>query len=87
MENTQYAGRGVSMPTLEQEIIDKFRHLDKSAQRRIRALIERETETEATDDDRSWEEFISATYGLMADDPMDEIDNSHLPPPVRDEVE
>lgn len=82
------------MNRLEQEIVDKFRHLDKTAQRRVRALIEHETDTEATSDElnatdhhQSWVEFINATYGSMADDPMDEIDNSKLPPPVRDEVE
>lgn len=82
------------MNVLEREIIDKFRHLDKPAQLRVRALIERETEAETTadevslsEDHESWVEFINATYGSMADDPMDEIDNSRLPPPVRDEVE
>lgn len=82
------------MSVLEQEIIEKFHKLDKTAQRRVRALIERETEAETTadevslsEDHQSWVEFINATYGSMADDPMDEIDNTHLPPPVRDEVE
>ena len=32
------------MATLEQEIIEKFQRLDKAAQRRVRVLIERETE-------------------------------------------
>lgn len=82
------------MSALEQEIVEKFRQLDKAAQQRVRALIERETEAETTadeaslsEDHQSWVEFINATYGSMADDPMDEIDNTHLPPPVRDEVE
>lgn len=39
------------MSALEQEIIDKFHQLDKTAQRRVRALIERETELEKADDD------------------------------------
>jgi len=82
------------MNVLEREIIDKFHQLDKLAKKRVRALIERETEAETTGDEvslsedhQSWVEFINATYGSMADDPMDEIDNSKLPPPVRDEVE
>lgn len=82
------------MNALEREIIDKFHQLDKVAKKRVRALIERETEAETTvdevslsEDHQSWVEFINATYGSMADDPMDEIDNTHLPPPVRDEVE
>lgn len=82
------------MSVLEQEIIKKFHQLDKTAQRRVRALIERESETDAettvdetnsTEDHQSWVDFIDATYGSMADDPMDEIDNTHLPPPVRDD--
>jgi len=82
------------MSALEQEIIDKFHQLDKTAQRRVRALIERETEKRAdseelclTEERESWVDFINATYGSMADDPMDEIDNTHLPPPVRDKIE
>ena len=39
------------MATLEQEIIEKFHKLDKTAQRRVRALIERENEREKADDD------------------------------------
>lgn len=81
-----------AMNLLEQEIIDKFHQLDTVAKKRLRALIERETEAEISadalsEDRQSWLEFINATYGSMADDPMDEIDNSKLPPPVRDEVE
>ncbi|NUQ05086.1 MAG: hypothetical protein HUU31_14470 [Anaerolineae bacterium] len=82
------------MATLEQEIIEKFHQLDKMAQRRVRALIERETEEpvdnealSSTQKRESWIDFINATYGSLADDPLEEIDNSHLPPPVRDEVE
>ena len=82
------------MSVLEQEIIEKFHQLDKTAQRRVRALIERETEStvdngelRSTEEHVSWVDFINATYGSLADDPMDEIDNTHLPPPVRDEVE
>lgn len=61
------------MSTLEQEIIDKFHQLDKTAQRRVRALIEQETGGDA-EDHKSWADFINATYGSLADDPMDEID-------------
>jgi len=73
------------MSALEQEIIEQFRQLDKAAQRRVRVLIERETEAETTvdevslsEDRQSWVDFINATYGSMADDPMDEIDNARL---------
>jgi hypothetical protein len=31
-------------------------------------------------------DFIHATYGSLADVPLDETDNTHLPPPMRDEV-
>ena len=65
------------MSTLEQEIIDKFHQLDKTAQRRVRALIEQETGDDA-EDHESWADFIDATYGSLADDPMDEIDNAPL---------
>jgi hypothetical protein len=82
------------MTTLEQEIIEKFHQLDKNAKQRVRALIERETDSHAdveerrsTEEHKSWVDFINATYGSLADDPMDEIDNTHLPPPVRDEIE
>lgn len=76
------------MSALEHEVIEKFRQLDKAAQQRVRALIERETESAVdSKEHESWVDFINATYGSLADDPMDEIDNSHLPPPVRDEVE
>lgn len=76
------------MSTLEREIIEKFQQLDKPAQRRVRALIERTTEeVNPTERQMSWVEFINATYGSLADDPLDEIDNTHLPPPIRDEVE
>jgi len=82
------------MSALEQEIIDKFHQLDKTAQRRVRALIERETELEKADDDieavdaLGWPiGFFEETYGSMADDPMDEIDNAHFPLPVRDKIE
>ena len=82
------------MSTLEREIIEKFRQLDKLAQRRVRALIERDT-VESVDSEKpgsteeymSWIDFINATYGSLADDSLDESDNTHLPPPVRDEVE
>jgi hypothetical protein len=54
----------------------------------VRALIERTTEeAHSTEEQMSWVDFINATYGSLADDPLDEIDNTHLPPPVRDEVE
>lgn len=76
------------MNVLEKEIIEKFYRLDKPAQRRVRALIERTTEeAHSTEEQMSWVDFINATYGSLADDPLDEIDNTHLPPPVRDEVE
>ncbi|MBL8132923.1 MAG: hypothetical protein JNL42_13770 [Anaerolineae bacterium] len=82
------------MSILEREIIEKFSQLDSAAQRRVRALIEREIERESADggpedvDALGWPiGFFSATYGSMADDPMDEVDNSHLPPPVRDDFE
>lgn len=76
------------MSALEREIIEKFYQLDKPAQRRVRALIERTTEeAHSTEKQMSWVDFINATYGSLADDPLDEIDNMHLPPPVRDEVE
>ncbi|MDZ4770253.1 MAG: hypothetical protein SGJ24_14075 [Chloroflexota bacterium] len=39
------------MSVLEQEIIEKFHQLDITAQRRVRALIERETDPEKADDD------------------------------------
>ena len=82
------------MSTLEREIIEKFRQLDKLAQRRVRALIERET-VESVDSEKagsieghmSWVDFINATYGSLVDDPLDKIDNTQLPPPLRDEVE
>lgn len=74
------------MNLLEREIIDKFHQLDKVAKKRVRALIEQETDDEVVKQHQSWEDFINATYGSMADDPMDEIDNSNLPP-VCDEVE
>lgn len=82
------------MSTLEREIMDKFHQLDRDAQQRVRELIERET-VESVDSEKpgsteehiSWVDFINATYGSLADDPLDEIDNTHLPPPVRDEVE
>jgi hypothetical protein len=76
------------MSTLEQEILEKFHQLDKPAQRRVRALIERTIEeVHSTEEQMSWVDFINATYGSLADDPLDEIDNTVLPPPVRDEVE
>ena len=82
------------MSTLEREIVEKFHQLDKPAQRRVRELIERETveaidseKPSSTEEHMSWVDFINATYGSLADDPLDEIDNTHLPPPVRDEVE
>lgn len=82
------------MSTLEREIMDKFHQLDRDAQQRVRELIERET-VESVDSEKpgsteehiSWVDFINATYGSLANDPLDEIDNTHLPPPVRDEVE
>jgi hypothetical protein len=76
------------MSALEREIIEKFHQLDKPAQKRVRALIERTTEEmRPAEKQMSWAEFIDATYGSFADDPLDEIDNAHLPPPVRDEIE
>lgn len=76
------------MDVLEKEILEKFHQLDKPAQRRVRALIERTTEeVHSTEQQLSWVDFINATYGSLADDPLDEIDNTYLPPPVRDEVE
>lgn len=82
------------MSAIEREIMEKFYQLDKPAQRRVRALIERETvesvdseKPDSTEEHMSWVDFINATYGSLADDPLDEIDNTHLPPPVRDEVE
>lgn len=82
------------MSTLEREIIEKFHQLDKPAQQRVRELIERETvesvdseKPGSTEEHMSWADFINATYGSLADDPLDEIDNTHLPPPVRDTVE
>lgn len=76
------------MSALEHEIIEKFRQLDKASQKRVRALIERTTEEmRSAEKQMSWAEFIDATYGSFADDPLDEIDNTHLPPPIRDEVE
>lgn len=74
------------LSTLEREIIEKFHLLDATARQRVRALIEREMDSATsigdpnlTEDQRSWAEFIEATYGSMADDPMDESDNSKLP--------
>lgn len=82
------------MNVLEQEIIDKFHQLDNVAKKRVRALIEQETDDEffeqeahTPEEHQSWVDFINATYGSMADDPMDEIDSSYLPPPIRDEIE
>jgi hypothetical protein len=82
------------MHILEQEIIEKFRHLDKAAQRRVRALIERETEADTAAGDAEAVDalgwpigFFEATYGSLADDPLEEIDNSHLPPPSREHSE
>ncbi|MCU0466463.1 MAG: hypothetical protein MUF38_18080 [Anaerolineae bacterium] len=76
------------MSALEREIIEKFRQLDKPAQKRVRALIERTTEEmRPAEKQMSWVEFIDATYGSLVDDPLDEIDNTHLLPPVRYEVE
>ncbi len=82
------------MSALEQKIIEKFHQLDKTAQQRVRALIERETELEEAGDDLEAVDalgwpigFFEETYGSMADDPMDEIDNTRLPPPVRDDKE
>lgn len=81
------------MSALEQEIIEKFHQLDKTAQRRVRALIEREIDMETVRKDDNvdalgWPTgFFEETYGSLADNPMDEIDNSKLPPPVRDEIE
>ncbi len=82
------------MSALEQEIMAKFRLLDKTARQRIREFIEREAEEPADNEEMSstekrlsWVDFINATYGSLADDPLDEIDNSQLPPPIRDEVE
>lgn len=80
--------------TLEREIIEKFHQLDKPAQQRVRELIEQETvesvdseKPGSTEERTSWVDFINATYGSLADDPLDEINNMHLPPPVRDEIE
>jgi hypothetical protein len=75
------------MAALEQEIIEKFHRLDKAAQRRVRALIERETEPVPDRDRVAWTDFVHATYGSLADDPLDEIDRTNLPPPIRDDVE
>ncbi len=82
------------MSVLEQEIIEKFRQLDKTAQQRVRALIEQKTDSEldrdesrSPEDHESWVDFINATYGSLADDPLDEIDNAHFPLPVRDKIE
>lgn len=82
------------MSALEREIMEKFHQLDKPAQRRVRVLIEREAvesvdneKPGSTEEHMSWVDFINATYGSLVDDPLDEIDNTHLPPPVRDEVE
>ncbi len=82
------------MSTLEREIIEKFHQLDKDAQRRVRELIEQETvesvsseKLSSTEEHMSGFDFINATYGSLADNPLDEIDNTHLPPPMRDEVE
>ena len=48
------------MSVLEQEIIEKFHQLDKTAQRRVRALIERETESTVDNGElRSTEEHVS----------------------------
>ena len=73
------------MSALEQEIIEKFHQLDKTAQQRVRALIEQKTDSELDRDEsrspkdhESWVDFINATYGSLADDPLDEIDNTHL---------
>lgn len=84
----------INTNTLEREILEKFHQLDKPAQRRVRALIEQEIvdsvdseEPRSDEKHLSWVDFINATYGSLADDPLDEIDNTYLPPPVRDEVE
>ncbi|MBL8147593.1 MAG: hypothetical protein JNL34_14530 [Anaerolineae bacterium] len=68
------------MATLEQEIIEKFHRLDKAAQQRVRMLIEQETGSDPapTTDRQDWVDFINSTYGSLADDPLDEIDNTAL---------
>ncbi len=47
------------MNTLEREIIEKFHQLDKNAQKRIRELIEKETDASGFDYD-SWFHNIEA---------------------------
>ena len=57
------------MNALEQEIIEKFRLLDSDAQKRVRALIGRETETEsaAFDYDAWWAEVEALNITLRPD--------------------
>lgn len=35
--------------------------------------------------EESWEDFVNATYGILADDPIERPEE--LPPDVRDEIE
>lgn len=76
------------MNALEREIMEKFHQLQPAAKQRIRALIEQETvESVDSKESMSWVDFINATYGSFTDDPLEEIVNTHLPLPVRDEIE
>lgn len=56
------------MTTLEQEIIDKFHQLDRHAQLRVRALIERETEQDSTGvafDYAAWNQDVEDIRGQI----------------------
>jgi hypothetical protein len=57
----------------EQEIIDRFRQLDRAAQRRVHALISVAESHEAVDASGWPIGFFEKTYGSLADDPLDEI--------------
>jgi hypothetical protein len=58
---------------LEHEIIELYRQLDKDAQQRVRAVIERVIEVNPPMSHEEWVAFIHATYGSLADDPLDEV--------------
>lgn len=61
------------MSTLEREVIEKFHQLDKAAQKRVRELIERESEDETDsqtarfDFDAWWAQVESARITLSPD--------------------
>ncbi|MBL8133220.1 MAG: hypothetical protein JNL42_15270 [Anaerolineae bacterium] len=79
------------MTTLEQEIIDNFHRLDRDARRRVRALIDREVDTdEIRFDYAAWFQDVEAVRQQIRaahDGVLPEIDVVSILRDIRDDVD